>query len=470
MPLHDFFVVRRIHATPDRLDGANVPSRGIASRIPLAWGFLVAVVLVAPGFAQMENLPPTQRTTAETLDQAWQIALRGDHRVEAGQWNVASAQSSWAAAKAERMPSLTLGADYYALSDQPTMQVNLAPLPIVAQQPLLDRDSIGAHGIVTQPIYTSGRITSGIAAAESQVSANRADLCRMILDVKMNVAECYIAVLQATRFVEVTESKVASLTAHGRDVTSLFEKGLVSKNDYLAAEVALADARQKSLDAANKLELARAAYNRALGRVLTESVQVAELQDDGAGVDANSLTAQAIQQRPELANLASQARALQQQAESERAKAGPQVQVQGGYVYQQDTYIEPNGVAGVMLGVQWNAIDMGRSRSRANAISDKAEAVLHMRRDAESMIALEVRQRWLELETARQRVLVARQATAQADENRRVARDRYQHQVGTNTEVLDAESLRVQAYTNLYDSSYQAVLAGLRLRRAVGTL
>jgi outer membrane protein TolC len=270
--------------------------------------------------------------------------------------------------------------------------------------------------------------------------------------------------------VEVAQSKVSSLTAHRRDVASLFEKGLVSKNDLLAAEVARADARQKALDTANKLDVAQAAYNRALGRVLTERVQIADLWDDGARADANELTAQALQQRPELAALAAQARALRQDAESERGKTGPQVQVQGGYIYQQDRYVEPNGVAGVMVGVQWNALDMGRARGRANALGDKAEAVIRLRRDAESMIALEVRQRWLELETARQRVVVARQATAQADENLRVARDRYQHQLGTSTEVLDAETLRIQAYTNFYDSTYQAVLAGLRLRRAVGTL
>ncbi|MEI8374411.1 MAG: TolC family protein [Planctomycetota bacterium] len=438
--------------------------------LELAWYFVAATILAGPAFAQEIPAPPAQQDALETLADAWQIALSGDQRVEAGQWNVASAQSSWAAARAERMPSLTLGADYYALSDQPAIQVNLAPLPFVAQQPLVNRDSAGAHGIVTQPLYTSGRITSGIAAAQSQVSANRADLCRTMLDVKMNVAECFVAVLSAARFVEVTQSRVASLTAHRRDVASLFEKGLVSKNDYLAGEVALADAQQKALDTANKLELARAAYNRALGRSLTEKVQLAELQDDGARSDSDSLTAQAMQQRPELATLASQARALQQQAESERGKTGPQVQVQGGYIYQENRYIDPNGVAGVLVGVEWNVLDLGRARSRANALGDKAESVIRLRRDAESMIALEVRQRWLELETARQRVIVARQATAHADENLRVARDRYQHQVGTNTEVLDAESLRVQAYTNLYDSSYQAVLVGLRLRRAVGTL
>jgi outer membrane protein TolC len=65
---------------------------------------------------------------------------------------------------------------------------------------------------------------------------------------------------------------------------------------------------------------------------------------------------------------------------------------------------------------------------------------------------------------------VARQATVQAEENLRTVRDRYRQQIGTNTEVLDAESLLVQAYSNFYNSSYEAVLARLRLCRAAGTL
>jgi outer membrane protein len=425
--------------------------------------------LEAPRTGQPSLMVP-ERPAGETLDDAFRLALETDQRVKAGQCSVSSAQSTWAAARAQQMPSLTFGADYYALSDQPAMQVNLAPLQIVAQQPFMNRDSAGFQAVVTQPLYTSGRISSGIDAAHSSVHAHQADLHGTMLDVKMNVAESFVAVLRATRLVEVAQAKVASLTGHRRDVGSLFEKGVVSKNDFLSAQVALADAQQQALEANNRLEMARAAYNRALGRNLTDLVELAELQDDGARVDAESLTELALQQRPELAMLASQARALQQQAESERAKNGPQVQLQGGYLYQEDRYINPNGVAGVLLGMQWNPVDMGRARNQANALCEKAEAVIRMRRDAESMISLEVRQRWLELETARQRVQVARQATAQADENLRVARDRYQHQVGTNTEVLDAETLRVQAYTNLFDSSYQAVLAGLRLRRAVGTL
>jgi outer membrane protein TolC len=234
--------------------------------------------------------------------------------------------------------------------------------------------------------------------------------------------------------------------------------------------VALADARQQVFQLRNGLQLAQAAYNRALGRPLTTPVQLTELRDDGHLGDPEQLTQLALSQRPELSGLAAQARALREQSASEQAKRLPQLGLTGGYLYQDNQYLTPNGIAGVAVIGEWNVMDSGRQRNQAAALCEKAEAVSRLVRDAESQIALEVRQRWLDLQTARQRVAVARQTTAQADENLRVARDRYQQQAGTNTEVLDAETLRLQAYTNLYASSYETVLAGLRLRRAVGDL
>lgn len=408
----------------------------------------------------------------ETLEEAWGLALAGDQRLEASQWNLSAASSTLAAAEAERMPSVDLGADYYVLSDEPAIKMNLPPLPfpMPSQIPFANQNSAGARAVVTQPIYTFGRITHGIHAAAEGVRANQAEVERTTLDVKMSVAELYVAVLRAGRLTEVAESKVVSLTAHNKNVTGFFDKGAVSKNDLLAAQVALADARQQAVQAGNGLKLAQAAYNRALGRPLTTPVTLAELQDDGVLGDVDDLTQLALQRRPELAGLAAQSRALREQAASVQAKRAPQFGVLGGYLCQENRYLDPNGVAGVAVVGQWNVIDFGRNRNQTSALCERAEAVNRMMRDAESYVALEVHQRWLDLQTARERMAVARQTTAQADENLRVARDRYQQQVGTNTEVLDAETLRLQAYTNLYNSQYETVLAHLRLQRATGDL
>jgi outer membrane protein TolC len=405
----------------------------------------------------------------ETLEDAWAAALAADRRLEASQWNLSAAERTGAAAAAERLPSVTLGADYLALSQEPSFKLPATGL-LPGSLPFFQQDSGGLQAVVKQPLYTSGRITSGINAASDGIAASRAELCRSRLDVKMSVAEAYVLVLRARRSVEVADNKLTSLASHVRVVDELFDKGAVAKTDQLAARVAGADARQQVMQAQNGLQVAQAVYNRAVGRRLGEPVNLAELSVEQGVEDIDSLTHRALQLRPELAQISAQACALRDQAAGEQAKKGPQVAVVGGYVFQQNRYLDPDGLAGVAVMAEWNVIDSGRVCNRAASLSEKAEGLIRLRMDLESMVALDVRQKWLDLQTALARIDVARQATEQADENLQTARNRYRQQVGTNTEVLDAEALRVQAFTNYYNSVYEAVLARLRLARAVGEI
>ena len=406
--------------------------------------------------------------SAETLEDAWRIALENDERIKAGGWNVSAADHSRAAACAQGYPSVDVGANGLLLSDQ--VAVTSSSLPVPGGLPLFGQSSVGFHATVTQPLYTAGKIDSEVAAAGAEASANRAEVERTKLDVKMAVAELYVAVLRGKRVVEVAKSKVASLKAHAQDVDNRFRFEKASRNELLAVQVALADAQQQEVRDGNALEMTKAAYNRALGRNLTGPVNIVELQDDGDPPGVDDLTRAAWRHRPEVAEITARATALREQAAAASSASGPQVSLRGGYLYQGDKYIQPNGVAGIALTAEWNLFDSGRANHQATALSQKAEALTRLRRDAESMIALEVRQRWLELQTAKQQIAFAKVAIAQADENLRVVRDRYVQRLGNNTEVLDAKTLRTQAYTNWYNSTYEALLVGLRLRRAVGSL
>jgi outer membrane protein TolC len=100
----------------------------------------------------------------------------------------------------------------------------------------------------------------------------------------------------------------------------------------------------------------------------------------------------------------------------------------------------------------------------------QSRALLRQRADQAVAIALEVRTRWINLAEARERITVSRVAVRQSEENVNVVQDRYRQQLSTYTEVLDAESQRVQSYANFYNATYDAALAWFRLRRAVGDL
>ena len=73
-------------------------------------------------------------------------------------------------------------------------------------------------------------------------------------------------------------------------------------------------------------------------------------------------------------------------------------------------------------------------------------------------------------EDAAARIHAASTAVAQAEENVRIAKELYASGLGTNNQVLDAETLRIVAVTNRDDASFDALVAQYRLQRAIGAL
>jgi outer membrane protein TolC len=91
-------------------------------------------------------------------------------------------------------------------------------------------------------------------------------------------------------------------------------------------------------------------------------------------------------------------------------------------------------------------------------------------RDLEARLQLELQQAANDVQVARERIAVTEQAIAQSEENLRINRDRYQEQVGTATEVLDAQTLLTQTKADYFSALYDFQVASARLKRAQGTL
>ena len=99
-----------------------------------------------------------------------------------------------------------------------------------------------------------------------------------------------------------------------------------------------------------------------------------------------------------------------------------------------------------------------------------ASATRHRLSDLGSLIELEVRTAWLDVQAARARVSASGEAVAQAVENLRMSRELYGADLGTNTQVLDAVTLQITATNNHDDAVLDESLALLRLAHAIGEL
>ena len=112
--------------------------------------------------------------------------------------------------------------------------------------------------------------------------------------------------------------------------TTCFNRAWLPKTPNYPRRLPLAR-RQQVLQAANSLDLARAAYNHLLGRALDQPVMLDELSlqctDDALPV----LTERALDQRSELKAMDRQVATLRDQAVAVRRETAPQVGLSGSY-------------------------------------------------------------------------------------------------------------------------------------------
>jgi len=407
--------------------------------------------------------------SAETLEQAWNSAIAANSRLDVARHLSNSAEETLSAAKGERLPGLSLQSSYIVLDAEPAAKLNLPSLP-VNQFSLAQDETLSYQAAVDMPLYTGGRLNRSIEAARAGIETRASEEARVVANLKLEVAAAYVGVLRAHRDVEVAQRNVTGLASHAVDVQRRFDKGFVGRNQLLAAQVALANARQSESRALNGVDLAQATYNRLLGRELTAEVTLDEIEVSASADDIENLTVRALSRRPELQALAAQGSALRHRSAAERAAAAPQVQLSMGQRYEENRYQVHERSHFAMIGLSWDLFDGGVARHRAASMVQQAAAVDAEREELRSIIRLQVRQAWLDERETGQRIVVTRAALSQADEGLRVVRSRYREGLGTNTEVLDAETQRTLSYSNYYSAVYDAAFASLRLRHALGEL
>jgi outer membrane protein TolC len=410
---------------------------------------------------------------AETLQDAWQLAISRDNTLAAASSDVEGARAGEQAARGARWPSLQASAGYTRLNASPSLDV-ATPGSTFRSGPIFKGDEYVAGSVQMKvPLYAGGQISAGIDAAHHAFVGANEDQQATISALKLDVAEAYVSVLRARRALHAAESSVTSLSAHTGDVQHMVDRELVPRSDALAAHVALANAEQVRVRAENAVEISQAQYNRRLGEPLGRAPELDDRIQADASLSAQPIEAllrQALASRSELKGLAARADSLSSQSRAEAGKVLPQVALTGGYTHFDNQILDRQDFSMVGIGFTWNLFDGGQSRNRAAALRSASRATNSRLDDLRSIIELEVRQSWLDVHEAQARVKASSDAVAQAQENLRMTRELYGAGLGTNTQVLDAVTLQISALNNHDNAVLDESLSLLRLARAVGAL
>jgi outer membrane protein TolC len=428
-------------------------------------------------FAQQSARPQTE---VLTLSQAVEIALRKSPLTDATAAGRALADAQLQEARSGRKPLLQVS-ESFTNSNNPVFVFgslleqgrfgpqNFAIDSLNQPDPLNNfRSAITLRTPLFDQRQTETRITQ--AKIRRQQADQKADLVEQQL--RFEVIRSFYAVLLSQARREVAEEAIKAAEADVKRARDLFDTGVTVQSDLLAAEVQLSEFRQQQIQANAEVVIAFAALHAALGSPIVPMEKLSgELSDRYFEIPSvDLLSSHALQDRPDYQQAIAQIDANTAQVRGARGEWLPRVEAVAT-AGASARYLVAGGSGDYAVGatVTFNVFDAGRKarsdQARANEAIARAQA-----EQLASQIRFEVVRAFQQYNSARKRLAVVAQTSAQASETLRIVQDRYHAGVTTITELLRAETALVRARTDVLSARYDQYIGYASLLLASGRL
>lgn len=322
---------------------------------------------------------------------------------------------------------------------------------------------------LTLPLYTGGGLEGSLGQARAYQTYYEQGLDYTQQQLILDVTTAYYNVLYAKDKAQHAQEAVTTAQGHLNDTQAFFQAGTVPKSDVLAAEVTLAQDKQNLITEQNSYNVAIAKLNKLLGLEQNNEIAIKDmLRYSKVDVDLAQCFQKALQQRPELKQAAAQVEAARQGVKTAKSDRHPSVSLSSGYSLSDSDSTSQKDNWSITLSADLNLFDSNVTKSNvaaAKAGEREKELTLKQKNDD---VMLEVRTSFLNLRGAEERIQASIKAVEQAEENLHIEQVRYAAGVGTNLDVLDAQTSLTEAKMNYTGALYDYNVAKATLSKAIG--
>lgn len=416
-----------------------------------------------------------------TLETSIDIALKNSIVINIAKEGSKGAKAQKMEAMTGFLPKFSTSYSYTRLNEEPFSRFQGLPAPFSAMNGMEviagTADNFNWAIEAKQPLFAGGGILANYQAYSIGEDVARMEEKARYQDVVQEVKTAYFNILRAQRIQETAWQSVEMLTAHRDVAQNYFKVGMIPKNDLLHAEVELANGKQGLVRSQNAVELAKSHFNTVLKRKIFTPVEVVDI-----------LTYQPMKQsfeeclniardsRPELKISSLRAEQAGKFVKAAQSEYFPTLSMVGNY----SRYGDHPNVSGtiykdmeswyVMAVANWNFWEWGKTKFRVDTSKARENQALESAKELNDQIILEIKNAYLMLQEAESQIAVSQKLIEQAEENFRIAEERYKERVATSTEVLEAQTLLTKAKSEYANALGDYNINYAKLQRAMGII
>jgi len=425
--------------------------------------FFFQALLTLAATEKEQIIKPDESGSVFSLAECVSIALEKSPQVLYNQADIIEKKYSLESSKKDLYPSMFFHYGYQYAPD--------------AYEPFGIEDYYNYSFSVEQPLYRGRSLVTGVEIGELDLELSKATMAQTQNDIILAVHEAYYDLLKTRKVEKVAEQSVKEREAHLKDAKAFYQAGLIPKNDMLQSEVQLAGAKIELLRAMNLSTMALARLNTLLRRPVQTQIQVEDiLKYEPSEISWESAVEQAQKYRPELRQSEIVIEKADKNITLSKAPYLPAVSISANYLKQGDNILAreyPFGSSEVKTAeatLEWRFWAWGQRKDEMAVAKYNVKKAQENQTELLDNIVLQVREAYVDTLEAEYNIEVTEKAIEQAEEDFRINQSRYQAQLGTTTDVLDAQTRLTRAKINYYSALYSYRISLMRLAWATGTL
>ncbi|MEL6930128.1 MAG: TolC family protein [Cyanobacteria bacterium J06600_6] len=448
----------------------------------------------------LPNKPEEVETRTQipiTLQEEIALTLKNNQEIQEGKLQVEQDVAVLREAKATLYPTLDLNAGFNysnyiflnSISDETIdegVEETIAEYPNLSEAEArnfvedeydnfdLSSAEVSANVTLNYDIYDGGLRGANIRSTAKTLDSSRLNLEVLTEQAIYETARDYYSLQNNDALVEIQGAAVTDANQTLKDAKLQEQAGLGTKFDVFSAEVALAQAIQALTSAQEERNIAR--------RQLAETISVAH-DSDLATADAIEVIdtwklslpesiIRAFENRAELKQFVLQRDIGAEQRKIASSAVKPTISAFASYGIDddfEDSY-DVSDPYSVGLSLQWRLFDGGAAKAGARQAEKDIEIAETQFANQRNLIRFAVEQAYFGLESNLKNMSTATQEMDLAEESLRLARMRFNAGVGTQTEVIDAQTDLTTARGNLLSSIIDYNQSYVDLKRQISNV
>jgi outer membrane protein len=408
----------------------------------------------------------TSATKSLSLQEAIDLSIKNSNQLKASQARIEQATGALQEAKDNKLPNASVSGSYLRVNSP---NINLKTKAFGSSDSSGNSGSSPSvnqamYGIlnVSLPVYTGGRIRYGIESAKYLQQAVMLDAQNDKEGIILNAIKAYINLYKASVTVNVVKENLQQSLHRDSVLSRLEQTGLLARNDLLKAQLQSSNIELSVLDAENNRDIANVNMNLMLG-LPEQTIITIDSSSFDKNIELKNLTDYeqlALQNRKDIQALSFRKKAATTGIAAAKAEMYPSIALTGGYVAADIPHLLTiTNAVNIGVGIKYDIGSLWKTKSKIVQAQAREKEITANQALLDNAVRLHVNQDYENFLLSRKKIEVYERAVAQATENYRITKNKYDNNLVNTTDLLDANVSLLQSKINLAVAKADVLLA-----------